>query len=281
MLVESMNEGQRESRRPRRSGIQSLDEVPWGSHLCLFYETKQDLLDLLVPYFRAGFEGEEFCVWAASPPLSIDEAKQALAAGIPDFDSRLAARDIEIVRCPDLSLPGGRIDPRRITAGWHRMVQEALDRGYQGMRISGNAFWIGTDYWSHFTDYENELDQTLAGKPMLLACTYQLDKSEATDLLDVARAHGVTIALRRGVWEHVEAALSERDDHPLTERETEVLGWVANGKSAWEIGEILGITKRTVDHHVENAVEKLGAANRTHAVAIAIRDRIVRLTDLN
>lgn len=61
----------------------------------------------------------------------------------------------------------------------------------------------------------------------------------------------------------------------LTSREAEVLTWVARGKSAWEIGEILLITKRTVDEHVQTAMRKLGAANRTHAVALAIRDGII------
>jgi len=63
----------------------------------------------------------------------------------------------------------------------------------------------------------------------------------------------------------------------LTAREIEVLRWVANGKSAWEIGEILHITKRTVDEHVQTAVRKLGAVNRTNAVALALRDGIIKL----
>jgi LuxR family quorum sensing-dependent transcriptional regulator len=63
----------------------------------------------------------------------------------------------------------------------------------------------------------------------------------------------------------------------LTVRESEVLRWVAHGKSAWEIGAILQITKRTVDAHVQTGVRKLGAANRTHAVAIALRDGIIKL----
>ena len=63
----------------------------------------------------------------------------------------------------------------------------------------------------------------------------------------------------------------------LTARETEVLRWVAHGKSAWEIGEILHITKRTVDEHVQTAVRKLGAVNRTHAVALALCDGIIKI----
>ena len=60
----------------------------------------------------------------------------------------------------------------------------------------------------------------------------------------------------------------------LTKREREVLAWSAQGKSAWEIGEILQLTKRTVDEHAQTAMRKLGASNRTHAVAIAIRHQL-------
>ena len=65
--------------------------------------------------------------------------------------------------------------------------------------------------------------------------------------------------------------------YSLTVREIQVLEWVARGKSARDIGEILHIAKRTVDAHVHSAIRKIGAANRTNAVAIAICDRIVGL----
>jgi LuxR family quorum sensing-dependent transcriptional regulator len=61
----------------------------------------------------------------------------------------------------------------------------------------------------------------------------------------------------------------------LTPREREVLAWAAQGKSAWEIGEILGIAQRTVEEHLAAAGRKLGAVNRTQAVVIAIRDRVI------
>lgn len=68
------------------------------------------------------------------------------------------------------------------------------------------------------------------------------------------------------------------DQRPqLTAREQEVLVWTAAGKSAWEIGEILGIAKRTVDSHAQSAFRKLGAANRTQAVAIAMRERLINI----
>lgn len=61
----------------------------------------------------------------------------------------------------------------------------------------------------------------------------------------------------------------------LTPREREVLSWAAQGKSAWETGEILGIAKRTVDEHVQTASRKLNAVNRTQAVVAALRERLI------
>jgi LuxR family transcriptional regulator, quorum-sensing system regulator BjaR1 len=63
----------------------------------------------------------------------------------------------------------------------------------------------------------------------------------------------------------------------LTPREGEVLGWVARGKSGREIGEILHITERTVQAHVQAAIHKLGGRNRLHALAIALRDGIIKV----
>jgi len=64
---------------------------------------------------------------------------------------------------------------------------------------------------------------------------------------------------------------------PLTLRERDVLAWSAQGKSAWEIARILNIAKRTVDEHARVAARKLGATNRTHAVAVAISRGIIEL----
>jgi LuxR family quorum sensing-dependent transcriptional regulator len=63
----------------------------------------------------------------------------------------------------------------------------------------------------------------------------------------------------------------------LTAREREVLQWISTGKTSWEIGEILHIAKRTVDEHVRRAIRKTNAANRTHAVALAVRDGLIDL----
>ena len=62
----------------RNSGIDIIGDVPWGTHFCQFYQTKEDLVDILVPYFKTGLENNEFCLWVTSQPLEVEEAKETL-----------------------------------------------------------------------------------------------------------------------------------------------------------------------------------------------------------
>ena len=63
----------------------------------------------------------------------------------------------------------------------------------------------------------------------------------------------------------------------LSAREQEVLKWISEGKSSWEIAMILVISERTVKFHTAAILNKLGAANRTHAVAIALSSGLIAM----
>ncbi len=62
----------------------------------------------------------------------------------------------------------------------------------------------------------------------------------------------------------------------LTEREADILTWVARGKSSWDISVILGISEDGVKFHIRNACRKLGASSRVYAVTKAITMHLIR-----
>ncbi len=65
----------------------------------------------------------------------------------------------------------------------------------------------------------------------------------------------------------------------LTQRETEVLGYVARGRSNRDIGRALDISENTVKNHVRNVLEKLQLHSRTEAALYAVREHLVDLDD--
>lgn len=62
----------------------------------------------------------------------------------------------------------------------------------------------------------------------------------------------------------------------LTPRELQCLQWAREGKTSWEIAQILGISQATAIFHMKNAVTKLGASNKTHAVIVAVERGLIR-----
>jgi hypothetical protein len=120
----------------RKTGIGAVGDVPWGTHFFLFYETKEDLLDTLVPYFKAGLESGEFCVWVISEPPTETEAKNALRQSVAGFDRYLNNHKIEFPSGRDFYLTGEDLDLRRVGQSWNEKLAFALANRHAGLRLS-------------------------------------------------------------------------------------------------------------------------------------------------
>ncbi len=55
----------------RKTGVEVVGDMPWGTHFCLFYETRMDLLETTVSYCKAGLENQEFCLWVVAEPFTV------------------------------------------------------------------------------------------------------------------------------------------------------------------------------------------------------------------
>lgn len=88
-------------------------------------------------------------------------------------------------------------------------------------------------------------------------------------------AHLLTMYYHNHASSMVVGEALKRYTPALTRREKEVLSWVANGKTTWEISEILSIGETTTLTHIENAKKKLNAPSRTQAVVKAIYQGLI------
>src|SRR5207253_3020391 len=229
----------------RQTGIEPVGEMPWGTHFCHFYETRDDLLETLLPFFKAGLEANEFCAWVVSEPLNEAQVWQALGRAVPDFDRYVSSHSIEVLNARDVYLAGGEIDLHRIIGNWSAKLEEALSRGYEGIRVSGNTAWLEQKQWRDFMEYETELNRGIGDQPMLVLCTYPLTTCGASEFLDVAGTHQFAVAKRRGRWEVVEtpqltqakaeiARLNRDLEQRVLERTTELEAAIREQKQASE-----------------------------------------------
>jgi DNA-binding CsgD family transcriptional regulator len=95
------------------------------------------------------------------------------------------------------------------------------------------------------------------------------DAAEVTRL--VAAPHLFTVYAQEAAQRVMLPKVREGEAASLTKRELETLRWTMEGKTAWEVGRILGIAENTVIRHAQAATQKLGCTSKHHAVVKALR----------
>ncbi|MGB9939096.1 PAS domain S-box protein [Methanosarcina sp.] len=214
----------------RKSGIDIIGEVPWGTHFCQFYQTKEDLIDVLVPYFKAGLENNEFCMWVTSQPLEVEEAREALRRAVPEVDVYLEKGQIEIIPYTHWYVQEGIFDSQKVLSGWVEKLDKALADGYHGLRLTGNTFWLEKKDWNDFVDYEEEIDSIIGSYPIIALCTYSLGKCNATEIIDVVINHQFALIKREGKWEQIESSKRKQIEEALRESKERFRSVLDNSK---------------------------------------------------
>ena len=194
----------------RKTGIDIIADAPWGTHLCQFYETREDLVDILVPYFKAGLENNEFCMWITSEPLKVEDAKAALKKVVKNLDHFIKKGQIEILDYSEWYTKSGKFDAKNMLQSWVEKENQALKRGYDGLRLSGNTFWLAKKDWRNFTDYEEEINSVIGKYRMIAICTYSLAKCGASEVIDVVSNHQFSLIRREGKWVIIESSEQKR-----------------------------------------------------------------------
>ncbi|MFC1928920.1 MEDS domain-containing protein [Chloroflexota bacterium] len=203
----------------RKSGIDTIGDIPWGTHMCQLYRTKGDLLDVLVPYFRAGLENNEFCMWVTSEPLGVKDARASLGKAVRDLDDYISKGQIEILDYSEWYTKSGKFNTDEVLQSWVEKEREALEKGFNGLRATGNTSWLGADDWVAFRECEVILDSVIGEHRIIAICTYSLNKCEASELLDVMNNHEVTLIKQNGLWRTVESDERKRLKKMLTASE--------------------------------------------------------------
>jgi PAS domain S-box-containing protein len=208
------------------SGLQTIPHLQWGSHLAHFFGSGDELRDVLVPYFKAGLENNERCLWVTGQAFNAEQARSALRAAVPDFDKRERGKQIEIANGDEWYATGEKLRPHDLVRGLVQSEQDALGRGYAGLRTNGNCAWLAQDQWADFLEYEKLVQKAVRGRRMICMCSYCMDELQDGSHLEVMERHDLAVpsALRSpprqrssigAVVEVTSSVQDETDDHEL------------------------------------------------------------------
>jgi len=203
----------------RKLGIDMIDDSSWGTHICQFYETKEDLIDILVPYFKAGLENNEFCMWVTSEPLEADEVKKLFKREVKNLDEYIEKGQIEILDYTEWYIKSGSFDINKVLEGWIEKEEYAIKRGFDGLRLTGNTFWLERKDWKKFTEYEAIVDSVIGTHKMIAMCSYCLDKCRASDIMEVVSNHKFALVRMEGKLDVIESGRRKRIEEAFKESE--------------------------------------------------------------
>ncbi|MBI5576978.1 MAG: GAF domain-containing protein [Deltaproteobacteria bacterium] len=189
----------------RKTGIPSAGYLPWGSHFCQFYRTKKDLLDVLVPYFSAGLENNESCVWVASGALRESDMRKALAKAVPDFGAREAAGQMAIVPFRRWQARGGK-SGKVVISG----LDKAIAAGFEGLRLACD-FLPRKDGGKFFNPCGTDV---ISGNNVIAVFAYPRGSFDALGLMEAVKNHRFALVRDAGRWEVIESseARTAKDD---------------------------------------------------------------------
>ncbi|MBO0765646.1 MAG: MEDS domain-containing protein [Hyphomicrobiaceae bacterium] len=181
-----------------------LDWLRAGDHVCHFYGTADELGEVLIPYYKAGLESHESCLWIAGDPWGAERARSAMRMAVPDFDQRVAAGQMQIISHDEWYRTWGTWSAAEAVKGMLCWKDQALAKGYRGVRSGGNLSSLYEQSLDAFLNFERLANQAFEDQPIVALCNYCLTKFSGKAVLDAMQCHGFGLSNRRGRWMPVE-----------------------------------------------------------------------------
>jgi PAS domain S-box-containing protein len=201
----------------RKSGISLIGELPWGSRFCQFYQTTGDLLEILIPYFEAGLENNEFCLWVTAEMPDDEAWKGDLDNALSHFEPYIRQGRMEIIS----------------SSRWHGLwgnpgsavvstLDRAMSRGFDGLRLFSSVFpAIGEG--EEACPFHEVGDIRRYNVLALLA--YPREDFDASGIMEVLKNHRLALVRTAGRWEMIESseAGAAKDDLTRSEEKLQFL----------------------------------------------------------
>jgi len=169
-------------------GIPGLGAAPYGLHMCHFYPTRQELIDGLVPYFEAGINHNERCIWVTSSPLPAQDALIEISKSKKLMGAATSGQ-LRVFDAVEWYGEPETFDAERVIQSWLEEEKSALADGFQGLRITGNTSFMPRASWNQLIEYERKLHDGIKDRRIIACCSYLREQCGSVEVLEVVRCH--------------------------------------------------------------------------------------------
>ena len=172
----------------------NINEVEFGDHICSIYQDKQQQFSLLVPFFKAGLENNQKCIYIADENLRDQVISEFVRHGI-EVEKYLKSNQMIIITKRESYLKNGFFDPDKMIEFLKKTEEGALKDGYSGLRLTGEMSWVLANISDieKLIRYENKLNNYFLHSKCVAICQYNENKFKPEVLLEILDCHPLAI----------------------------------------------------------------------------------------
>ena len=142
----------------------------------------------MVPYFEAGIDNNERCIWVTSSPLPTRDALVEISKS-EKLMRAVTSGQLRVFDAVEWYGKPETFNAEQVIQRWLEEEQSALADGFQGLRITGNTSFVPRSSWNQLIEYERKLHDRIKDRRIIACCSYVREQCGSVEVLEVVRCH--------------------------------------------------------------------------------------------
>ncbi len=181
-------------------------QMSWGTQVCHLFRGREQLLEVLIPYFKTGLKNNELCFWIVPPFLSIKEVERAMEQALPDFPTFLQQGQMKIVSYETWDFEKGYKSLTRAVHNLKSGLKESVQRSFSGTRIAVIFNSADKQLKKESAEFEKVFREAAEQYKVKAICSYSLDRFDTPEVVQTAFKHQRLLLKYKGMWEVFEGS---------------------------------------------------------------------------
>ncbi|KKL04640.1 hypothetical protein LCGC14_2614030 [marine sediment metagenome] len=117
-------------------------KIPMGPNHLLFYKSREELINMLIPFFKTGLENNQFCIWGPTRLLNKEDISKVMAEAVPCFDEYTKTGQMTILPHDGYDPKESIFSPQSVFEGIAGLMKSIKPWLYDGIRLTGDRTWF-------------------------------------------------------------------------------------------------------------------------------------------
>jgi len=203
------------------SGIEGINNVPWGTRVSCLFSKKEDFFQIAVPYVQAGLKDRELCVWVYTDYFSCEEIISKLKTSIDDIDTYINNRQLILLNYNQLQFKNWDFENIDINEIRKEQMKLALYKGFSGFRTVIDTSSLSGSHVTKGIYLEHERTKSIYQFPYIEMCFYNADEMNVFQIAEIINNYNYTITKHEDEFKFIKnIELSIQDNQKKREKET-------------------------------------------------------------